>query len=441
MRTFAHKPAPTHETMSAKSTIPVPTHFGQSGVMRSIRRLQRALGNQAMQSMLQTHTEERNAGFTDTVSPRFGHDFSRTPVYASVQRSIQPKLKVGGSGDKHEQEADQVADQVMQMKRPERSESGETGSHFKPHDGETQIQPGSILGEPLESGTNEEMSRKMGVDFSNVRIHTGEPAMYLNQRFNAKAFTYGSDIFFNKGEYNPYSSGGKMLLAHELTHVVQQSGMKDSIQQQMIQRTSIGQVLDEFFSPFSSETLWVMPESDNYTRIVRSWQPIIDAVNRAKSNLEANCTNWSANHKTDSSWKPGKTDPPVTDPNAHREFVPSPPGTDPDTCKNAFIIYATTKATPGVPTIQTFELYTCSIGSFNIYATVDSIDCAAKTAGMNIWMYNAMSRRSFGRYASHPLFRLSGMEKQYMWWNWKESHNWGSAPAPGRGGGGSGGWA
>jgi len=144
---------------------------------------------------------------------------------------------------------------------------------------------------------------------------------------------------------------------------------------------------------------------------------------------------------TDSSWTPGMTDPPVTDPNAHGIWVSSPPGTDPETCRNAFIVYVTTKANPLMPTVQTFELYTCSIGSFGIYATVNTIDCAAKTAQMNIWMYNAMDRGSFGRYASHPVFALSGMERQYMWWNWTESHSWGPSGTPSGGpGGGSSGW-
>jgi hypothetical protein len=52
-------------------------------------------------------------------------------------------------------------------------------------------------------------------------------------------------------------------------------------------------------------------------------------------------------------------------------------------------------------------------------------------------MYNAMDQASFGRFASHPAFRLSGMERQYMWWHWAETHNWG--PGGGRGGGASGG--
>ncbi|MFO1423437.1 MAG: hypothetical protein U1F70_07240 [Candidatus Competibacteraceae bacterium] len=218
--------------------------------------------------------------------------------------------------------------------------------------------------------------------------------------------------------------------------------------------TTIGQILDNFFSPFSVESLWVMPETDNYTTIVRRWQPVIDAVNQAKANLAANCPLWKTSHKTSASWKPGKTDPPATDPNAYSIWVSSPPGTDPDTCRDAFIVYAgsvaaraAARALGGVippltsiplPTVQTWELYTCSIGSFGISATVDSIDCAAKTAKMNIWMYNVMSKKSFGRFASHPAFAASGMKNQYMWWNWSESHAWGSGSTAGGGPGGPG---
>lgn len=116
-------------------------------------------------------------------------------------------------------------------------------------------------------------------------------------------------------------------------------------------------------------------------------------------------------------------------PGAYRDFVPSPPGTDPQTCQNAFVVYVGSKAAdvvlPGTqPEIQTRDLYTCSIGSFNLYSTADQIDCVAKTATMDFWMYNNMSRQSFGRFASHPAFRLSGMRSQYMWWNWKESVDW-----------------
>lgn len=54
-----------------------------------------------------------------------------------------------------------------------------------------------------------------------------------------------------------------------------------------------------------------MPAGDNYTRIVRSWRPVIEAVDRAKADLEANCPTWQSTHATDPSWSPGMTDPPV----------------------------------------------------------------------------------------------------------------------------------
>jgi hypothetical protein len=195
--------------------------------------------------------------------------------------------------------------------------------------------------------------------------------------------------------------------------------------------TTVGDILDEFFSPLSSETLWVMAEDDNYTKIVRKWDPVIQSVNRTKFNLSTSCSVWQSLYVSRPSWKPTMTDSPK--PGAYRDFVPSPPGTDPETCKSAFIVYVTSgvakSVIPGLsplPAVQTDNLYTCSVGSFNIYTTVDTLDCAAKTATMNFWMYNSMSRRSFGRFASHPAFALSRLKTQYMWWNWVETVDWSS---------------
>ena len=64
----------------------------------------------------------------------------------------------------------------------------------------------------------------MGYNFSNVRVHTCDSAVQMNQQLGAQAFTYRNNVFFNKGKFSPESSEGKKLLAHELTHVVQQNG-------------------------------------------------------------------------------------------------------------------------------------------------------------------------------------------------------------------------
>ncbi|MCB0177576.1 MAG: DUF4157 domain-containing protein [Anaerolineae bacterium] len=78
-------------------------------------------------------------------------------------------------------------------------------------------------GHPLDSAMKEQMGTVMGQDFSNVRVHTSRESDDLNQQVGAKAFTTGQDIFFKEGAYDPGSSGGQELIAHELTHVVQQS--------------------------------------------------------------------------------------------------------------------------------------------------------------------------------------------------------------------------
>jgi len=77
-------------------------------------------------------------------------------------------------------------------------------------------------GQALDEGAQESLGNAMGYDFSDVQVHTTPEAASLNAQLSAKAFTTGKDIFFSEGAYNPQSSEGKELLAHELTHVVQQ---------------------------------------------------------------------------------------------------------------------------------------------------------------------------------------------------------------------------
>lgn len=78
-------------------------------------------------------------------------------------------------------------------------------------------------GQALDGGMQEQMGSAMGHDFSNVRVHTSGESDQLNQDLGAKAFTTGQDVFFRDGAYNPNSGSGQELIAHELTHVVQQS--------------------------------------------------------------------------------------------------------------------------------------------------------------------------------------------------------------------------
>lgn len=87
-----------------------------------------------------------------------------------------------------------------------------------------EIKNSKSSGAPLPPSVRRFMEPRFGADFSNVRVHTGEKAADLNQQLSAKAFTVGNEVFFGKGQFQPDSHDGKELLAHELTHTVQQGG-------------------------------------------------------------------------------------------------------------------------------------------------------------------------------------------------------------------------
>jgi peptidoglycan hydrolase-like protein with peptidoglycan-binding domain len=91
------------------------------------------------------------------------------------------------------------------------------------------IQSSKGGGSALDSGTGSFMQNRFGADFSQVKIHTDSSAVQMNRELNAQAFTVGSDIYFNQGKYQPASDSGKHLLAHELTHVLQQNSSSSFI--------------------------------------------------------------------------------------------------------------------------------------------------------------------------------------------------------------------
>ncbi|MEW6496794.1 MAG: DUF4157 domain-containing protein [Cyanobacteriota bacterium] len=192
---------------------------------------------------------------------RFHHNFSQVPASTGEMPMIQPKLKIGAVGDRYEQEADRVAQDVVQrinapaaLQRREliapsirslESQPGGFGAEkLMPKvqrreaiaGGEASTDLASAInrargsGQPLEAGLQQTMGQAMGADFGGVRVHTDVQSDLLNRTIQAKAFTTGQDVFFRQGAYQPASRGGQELIAHELTHVVQQNGEKQNIQ-------------------------------------------------------------------------------------------------------------------------------------------------------------------------------------------------------------------
>ena len=113
-------------------------------------------------------------------------------------------------------------------------------------------------GAPLHDGVRSTMEQALGADFSGVRVHAGGEADALNRSLDARAFTTGNDIFFGSGEYNPGSSGGQELIAHELTHTVQQgaAGAQRESSEETIQRRLTKRALRAFTKAKETDPKW-----------------------------------------------------------------------------------------------------------------------------------------------------------------------------------------
>lgn len=230
-------------------------------------------------------TKEKSPNSATVTPLKMSRDFSQIPITSNAAPApIQPKLVVGHPNDKYEQEADRVAEKVMRMPEPQvqrqaeptdrgitiqriSAEKEEDIVQTKPAEGvvqrkcaaceeeetlqrtemeeeeetlQTKSEGGGVPavtpsiqsgigqlrqggGTALPASTRSFMEPRFGHDFSNVKIHAGSQAANLSKSVNARAFTVGQDIFFNRGEFQPNSFGGMQLLAHELTHTLQQS--------------------------------------------------------------------------------------------------------------------------------------------------------------------------------------------------------------------------
>ena len=121
--------------------------------------------------------------------------------------------------DPHEIEADDTADSVMSGKSTASQNQQSLGLRESARDSD--LVPGE--GESLDSSARSVMESRLGHDFSRVRVHADSRAAAAARKENAEAYTYGRHVVFGAGKYKPRTADGQRLLAHELTHVVQQT--------------------------------------------------------------------------------------------------------------------------------------------------------------------------------------------------------------------------
>src|ERR1051325_6386495 len=176
-------------------------------------------------------------------SKRAQSGFTRSPAAVDeTALAVQRRLAVGAGDHPLEAEADAAAPRIMRMpegpqaqhKSAQCEEEGLNPlaaaitpfSQAKQHAGATSVELSHSPdgGAPLPESTRTFMESRFGADFSNVRVHSDDSAARMSGALDAQAFTAGDHIYFGPGRYSPDSSDGRRLLAHELTHTVQQSG-------------------------------------------------------------------------------------------------------------------------------------------------------------------------------------------------------------------------
>jgi hypothetical protein len=178
------------------------------------------------------------------------HAGSMAPQVPTIAEPIQTKLAINLPGDEYEQEADRISERVMRMPEPQVQRACDCGGGCPQCQAEqagreservqtrsagpggpvgAEAPPGvhevlRLPGQPLDAATRAFMEPRFGHDFSGVRVHADAAAAQSAREINALAYTVGHDIVFGGGRFTPGASEGRQLLAHELAHVIQQSG-------------------------------------------------------------------------------------------------------------------------------------------------------------------------------------------------------------------------
>ncbi|MEN1783513.1 MAG: DUF4157 domain-containing protein [Bacteroidota bacterium] len=219
---------------------------------------------------------------TAATMPLFDFGIRLAPITPNGNGIVQPKLRINNPNDRFEQEADRIADQVLAFKPEVASSAAHPTDAIRQRPLAAQIsrvplraqrqchkcqeeEEDKVLqtkrfttkgpkqsqnlgarvqrsrgsGRTMDSTTASYMGSRFGTDFSQVRIHTNGSAVQMNRDINAKAFTVGQDIFFNQGQYRPDTESGKHLLAHELTHTLQQQGVSGDMVQRRVDRVEL----------------------------------------------------------------------------------------------------------------------------------------------------------------------------------------------------------
>src|SRR5512138_2501582 len=174
-----------------------------------------------------------------TLHTRLQHVNATQQTRLALPTKPNTTLRANTPGDEYEQEAEHIANQAMAMPMHSSPDNPARVRHFSGQtDGEMMAAPASVgrtlasAGKSLDTALRQDMEQRFGYDFSQVRIHSDPAAAHSAEEVHARAYTVGHHIVFGAGQFAPGVQQGRRLLAHELTHVMQQQHQPSGIQRQ-----------------------------------------------------------------------------------------------------------------------------------------------------------------------------------------------------------------
>lgn len=227
-----------------------------------ILHLNKAIDDPEPKQLPQANTKISEANPRISAPPLFAHDFSRIPVYPQGHQSV-PKEKEG-------QKTTILVPSLLRQLR-QAYFSGQTDQAT------SMLQRSMGDGHQLPTTVMIRMNRHFGRDFSAVRVHTDEFSAGATKALDANAFTTGSDIAFAPGMFRPDTQDGQLRIAHELAHVIQQTGISIGQQNQLEQQADLAAIFGSLYTPNMGRVGRTIQREPTYPRRSTSSQMIAEA--------------------------------------------------------------------------------------------------------------------------------------------------------------------
>jgi hypothetical protein len=228
---------------------------------------------------IQTKEEELQMQSEEDLQQKAESDFLQQKENTSETNTIdstpeiKPVIQKQAEEDIQTKEEEEIQEKEDETLQKQSTSAGDDGSGI-----ESQLSDSKGGGSPMSSETQSEMESGFGADFSGVRVHNDSNAVQMNQELGSQAFTNGNDIYFNEGKYNPDSDSGKHLLAHELTHTVQQGASPNN----SVQTSKIVQK-EEAKEPAKPGVPTTVIDLNNGLKMSKDWLDYLEANPKEKT--------------------------------------------------------------------------------------------------------------------------------------------------------------